>query len=87
MLRMLWEHAMLVKYSKICEFFDGNIFMYLGALFGGPRVLWSTTMGLKIAKNREIWRFKAYDGLKSVFKDIFEEKILLVSFPDTYLGA
>ena len=46
-----------------------------------------TQQWLKIAKKRVFQRFKAWHGAENMIKYIFEEKILLGSFPDTSLGA
>ena len=74
---------MMVKCQLICEFFDGNIFMKMGALFGGPRVVWSVLIGLKIAKNNVFQGFEAGNGLENAFKVVFKEKLSLGRFPDT----
>ena len=80
---MLWMHARLLKYSKISEFFDRNIFLPIWGPWGSLNHGW----GPKDAKKRVFRSFKSQtDGDKNTFKAFFEEKILLVSFPDTYLG-
>ena len=73
----------MVKCQLICDFFDGNIFMKMGALFGGPRVVWSALIGLKIAKNHVFQGFEAEDGFENAFKVVFKEKLSLGRFPDT----
>ena len=52
----------------------------------GPCDSLNHLVGVKIAKKRVFRDFNSQNGDKNTFKTFFEEKILLFSFQDTYLG-
>ena len=80
-LRKLWKHAMLLKYSKMSEVFDDHILP-----IWGPCDSLNHGWGRKNRENCVFRDFKSQNGDKNTFKTFFEEKILLFSFPNTYLG-
>ena len=83
---MLWEHTRGVKCSKISQFFDDNIFTYLGPLFGAPWVSKPLSWGSKNAKKHVFSTFRSQNRDKNIFMGCFEENKKGINFSDTYLG-